>query len=244
LDYVVNAGWRLGLLTFSTVLAIVTTLMLGRWQLSRADQKEAIVSFMERQGGLPPLVGPAVFSLPDPSALLQRRVLLQGEWLGEKTIFLDNRPMAGRPGLYVVTPMRLEHSQAIVLVQRGWVPRNFMDRMQVPDIRTPGGVIAIEGRIVPPPGKLYEFAAAETGRIRQNLDLASFSAEVGLALPGWTVQQLGTESDGLLRQWPVVSTGVEKHYGYAFQWFALSALIAILYVWFQIVRRFIIPRRA
>ena len=152
--------------------------------------------------------------------------------------------MMGRPGLYVVTPMRLEHSQAVVLVQRGWVPRNFMDRMQVPDIRTPVGVVAIEGRIVPPPGKLYEFPGTETGRIRQNLELASFSAEVGLALPGWTVQQLGAESDGLLKQWPAASTGVEKHYGYAFQWFALSALIAILYVWFQIVRRFIIPRRA
>lgn len=239
-----NAGWRLGLLTFSTVLAIVATLMLGRWQLSRADQKEAIQSSMERQGELPPLAGQTVLSSPDPSALLQRRVFLQGEWLGDKTIFLDNRPMMGRPGLYVLTPMRLENSQAVVLVQRGWVPRNFMDRMQVPEIRTPRGVVAVEGRIVPPPGKLYEFAATETGRIRQNLNLASFSAEVGLALPGWTVQQLGTESDGLLRQWPVVSTGVEKHYGYAFQWFALSALIAILYVWFQIVRRFIIPRRA
>ena len=234
----------MGLLTFSTVLAIVATLMLGRWQLSRADQKEAIQSSMERQGELPPLAGQTVLSSPDPSALLQRRVFLQAEWLGDKTIFLDNRPMMGRPGLYVLTPMRLENSQAVVLVQRGWVPRNFMDRMQVPEIRTPRGVVAVEGRIVPPPGKLYEFAATETGRIRQNLNLASFSAEVGLALPGWTVQQLGTESDGLLRQWPVVSTGVEKHYGYAFQWFALSALIAILYVWFQIVRRFIIPRRA
>ena len=239
-----NAGWRFGLLTISTVLAIIATLMLGRWQLSRADQKEAIQSSMERQGELLPLVGQEVLLSPDPSALLQRRVLLQGEWLVDKTVFLDNRPMMGRTGLYVVTPMRLEHSQAVVLVQRGWVPRNFMDRMQVPDIRTPVGVVAIEGRIVPPPGKLYEFPGTETGRIRQNLELASFSAEVGLALPGWTVQQLGAESDGLLKQWPAASTGVEKHYGYAFQWFALSALIAILYVWFQIVRRFIIPRRA
>ena len=232
-----NAGWRLGLLTFSTVLAIVATLMLGRWQLSRADQKEAIQSSMERQGELPPLAGQTVLSSPDPSALLQRRVFLQGEWLGAKTIFLDNRPMMGRPGLYVLTPMRLENSQAVVLVQRGWVPRNFMDRMQVPEIRTPRGVVAVEGRIVPPPGKLYEFAATETGRIRQNLNLASFSAEVGLALPGWTVQQLGTESDGLLRQWPVVSTGVEKHYGYAFQWFALCALLIGLYIWFQWIKK-------
>jgi surfeit locus 1 family protein len=40
----------------------------------------------------------------------------------------------------------------------------------------------------------------------------------------------------LLREWPQAATGVEKHYGYAFQWFGLALLIALLYVWFQIVR--------
>ena len=43
----------------------------------------------------------------------------------------------------------------------------------------------------------------------------------------------------VLRQWPRPAADVHKHYGYAFQWFGLCALIAILYVWFQ----FIQPRR-
>jgi surfeit locus 1 family protein len=47
-----------------------------------------------------------------------------------------------------------------------------------------------------------------------------------------SVQQLGAPSEGLLREWPVIASGVDKHYGYAFQWFALSALIAGLFVWF------------
>ena len=52
-------------------------------------------------------------------------------------------------------------------------------------------------------------------------------------------QQTGVPSEGLLREWPEAASGAPKHYGYAFQWWALSALIAILYVWFQ----FIAPRR-
>jgi len=32
---------------------------------------------------------------------------------------------------------------------------------------------------------------------------------------------------------------VSKHHGYAFQWFALCALVALLYLWFQIL----VPRR-
>ena len=54
---------------------------------------------------------------------------------------------------------------------------------------------------------------------------------------------VGDASEGLQRDWPVVGTGVDKHYGYAFQWFGLCGLMALLYVWFQIVRRFIRPRR-
>ncbi|MEK9803755.1 MAG: SURF1 family protein, partial [Curvibacter sp.] len=50
-------------------------------------------------------------------------------------------------------------------------------------------------------------------------------------------QQTGAAADGLLRDWPQINTGVDKHYGYAFQWFGLCALMAILYVWFQIVPR-------
>ena len=45
--------------------------------------------------------------------------------------------------------------------------------------------------------------------------------------------------DGLLRQWPRPALDVHKHYGYAFQWFALCALMTGLYVWFQLV----LPRR-
>ena len=135
----------------------------------------------------------------------------------------------------------------VVLVQRGWVPRNFQQRTQLPAIETPGGTIEIRGRVALPPSKLFEFAGAPpvqgSSRIRQNLDLPTFRAETGLPLADATVLQTGEPSEGLQRDWPAVNTGVEKNYGYAFQWFGLSSLIAILYVWFQFVRRFIHARR-
>ncbi|MCY7369684.1 MAG: hypothetical protein LH479_02135, partial [Polaromonas sp.] len=37
-----------------------------------------------------------------------------------------------------------------------------------------------------------------------------------------------------LRDWPAPNVGVEKHYGYAFQWFGLCALTVVLYGWFQV----------
>ena len=191
---------------------------------------------MATQATLPPLSGAQVLALIRPQDALYRRVQLRGRWLSQHTLFLDNRQMDARQGLYVLTPLALDDSAAVLLVQRGWVARNFLERSSLPDIQTPVGVTSIEGRMAPPPGKLYELGAASTGLIRQNLDIADYARETGLALMPVTVQQTDATGDGLQRSWPRISAGVEKHYGYAFQWFGLSALIAVLYVWFQIVR--------
>nr|MDP2191383.1 SURF1 family protein [Rhodoferax sp.] len=239
-----NARWKFWLITGVALLALAVTLALGRWQLSRATQKEALQARIDAQATLPKLDGQALAARADPALDLHRGVILRGRWIAQQTVFLDNRQMNSKPGLYVVTPMKLEGSAAVVLVQRGWIARNFVDRTNLPPLQTPTGVLEIEGRIAPPPAKLYELGGPDTGRIRQNLDIARFSAELGLPLLAVSVQQTGVASEGLLREWPLAGSGVDKHYGYALQWFGLSALIAILYVWFQIVRRFITPRRA
>mgnify|MGYP000894222214 CR=1 FL=1 len=69
---------------------------------------------------------------------------------------------------------------------------------------------------------------ARSGRI------STWSA-TGLALPALAALQTGAASEGLLRDWPQPASGADKNYGYAFQWWALAALIAILYVWFQLI---------
>ena len=143
--------------------------------------------------------------------------------------------MSGKSGFVVLTPLVLEGSAGVVLVQRGWVPRNFADRTRLPEVVTPQGVVAVSGRIAPPPSKLYEFKGIESGRIRQNIDVSAFARETTLPLMGVSLLQTGAASDGLLREWAAPNVGVDKHYGYAFQWFGLSALVVFLYLWFQLV---------
>jgi surfeit locus 1 family protein len=156
---------------------------------------------------------------------------------------LDNRQMNGKPGFFVMTPLKMEGIDRVLLVQRGWVPRNFSERSALPQVDSPAGLVTVQGRIAPPPARLYEFAGAPAGPIRQNLDLVQFAAELHRPLLDVTVVQIGGPSEGLLRQWSEPATGVEKHQGYAFQWFGLAGLITILYVWFQIVRRFLLRSR-
>lgn len=228
------------LIALAAAAGIAVTVSLGFWQWGRAQQKVALHEAVEAQGRNAPVTASELLARPggDP-ALLHRPVLLRGEWLGERTVFLDNRQMNGVPGFYVVTPLRLAGSQAVVLVQRGWVQRNFERRDALPPVQTPAGTVEVRGRLAPPPAKLYDFGGEEHGPIRQNLDLTRFRAETGLPLLALSVQQTGPASEGLLRQWPQAGSGAETNYGYAFQWWAIATLIAILYVWFQLV----VPRR-
>jgi cytochrome oxidase assembly protein ShyY1 len=258
---------RAGRFWFFTAVALLSfaaMVSLGRWQLSRAAQKEALQAEIEAQQNLPPVDAQAFLALADATSAMHRPVRLRGLWLTPHTVYLDNRPMHGLPGFYVLTPFALEGTEQTVLIQRGWIQRNFTDRAKLEPIETPSGLVEVTARIAPPPAHLLELgkdegaaapapaasaAAAPTtaatpesvgsSRIRLNLALEAFRAETGLPLrTDVSLQQTGPASEGLQRDWPAPALGVEKHYGYAFQWFGLAALVVLLYVWFQLIAPF------
>jgi surfeit locus 1 family protein len=230
---------RWWLLTVATWAMISLTFSLGRWQMNRAAQKIERAAAMEARAREPALDQAALLAHDDLSRALHRSVQLQGRWLAERTVYLDNRSMGGRAGFWVITPLQLPGSDRAILVQRGWIPRDFMDRQRLAPVQMPDGWVKVSGRLALAPGKLYELAADERGPIRQNLDIAGYRKETGLPLVDALLVQTGEPSEGLQRQWDPPQLGVDKHHGYAFQWFGLSALLVLLYIWFQ----WIAPRR-
>ena len=224
----------------ATLAGVALAARLGVWQLDRADQKIALQTSLEARSREPALDAASLARSPRAAeAQHHRRVGLSGRWLAERTVFLDNRQMDGKVGFFVVTPLALTPGSGVVLVQRGWVPRHFTSRTELPALATPGGIVAVDGIVAPAPSRLFEFAEAASGPIRQNLDIASFAHDTGLDLLPLSVLQLdapGAPADGLLRHWPAPAADVQKHYGYAFQWFALAAGVAFLYVWHRFIR--------
>lgn len=244
-------------------LMFALTFSLGCWQLRRAEQKQAAQDALSQRRVLPALenadwpclpVEAPVASLPT-----ERPVRLRGRWLPQHTVYLDNRPMDGQSGFLVVTPLALDPTLAcahnVLLVQRGWVPRNKHDRLRLPPIQTPTGLVTVEGRVMGQLSRVYALgkeaipplvsaSQAETPLIRQNADVAFWQARLGQALLSGAVLQvqaeLGAESDAVLRRhWPEPGMGKDKHLAYAAQWFAMAGVIAVLFVWFQVIR----PRR-
>lgn len=229
------------LIALAALLVAGSTFSLGQWQLRRAAQKEALQLAIGTRESLPLLGNQGLVTGENAAELLHRQAQLKGHWLAKHTVYLDNRPMNGKTGFVVVTPLALQGSTQVILVQRGWVPRDFTDRTRLAAVVTPGEPVMVGGRIAPPPSKLYEFKGVESGLIRQNLDIPAFAAKTGLPLLEFSLLQTDAASDdGLSRDWAAPNLGVDKHYGYAFQWFGLCGLVLLLFVWFQLV----LPLRA
>jgi surfeit locus 1 family protein len=240
-------GW---VVLIAAVLTTAVTARLGVWQLDRAQQKTNQQTSLNTRLAMPAL---GVQELARDSHVAadqhHRQVMLEGHWQARWTVYLDNRQMNARPGFFALTPLLLDDGSA-VLVQRGWWPRDQADRTRIAAPAAPQGRVQLRGRVSHWPSALFEFAAAkELGPIRQNLELNDFARETGLALRPLSVLQLdeavqpgaaaSMPADGLKRQWLMPAASVDKHHGYAAQWFALSALSIGLYAWFQIIR----PRR-
>ncbi len=237
-----------------TVLGVAATGTLATWQLHRAAFKEALTVQIQTSDQLAPigqinqLTPQSDQNASQGQALIHRRVALTGKWLNDYTVFLDNRFMAGRPGFYVVTPLLQEDGGVVVWVQRGWLPRNTQDRTRLPSVPTPNQAVQVQGRVIAGVSKAYALGqapsssapgSAGTSRIWQNLPHVDFGLKTSVASVAVLQTAPPALEDGLLRDWPQADAGVAKHYGYAFQWFALCGLIIALYVWFQILA----PRR-
>ena len=218
--------------TVAAAVVLAGTVSLGVWQLQRADEKATAQAARDAALAAPPL-RPGAAALAA-SALDGRRLELVGRFEPQRTLLLDNRTHRGVAGFHVLTPLRLDDGGAVVMVLRGWVARDLRDRARVPGFPTPEGTVRIEGLAMaelPQPIVLSRAAdAAERGSpIRQHFDLEAWRrVEAPGALPV-VVRQTSDSNDGLVRDWPQPGSGVDKHRGYAVQWFAMAFVTGVLW---------------
>jgi surfeit locus 1 family protein len=227
------------LLLLLTLLFIGITAKLGYWQLSRAQLRESIDAEQRASADKPPLNERAIRAVPAGQQALYQPLDVEGRWMEDWTVFL-NRPQNGRPGFWVMTPLDLGDG-LVLLVQRGWAPRDPVLPDKAPEIRPRPGPERVQGNWITPPSPLMELeqekpSRAKFQRVRQNLVLETYERETGLKVAA-VMRQTGDNGDGLVRDWPAIASKAPMNRGYAFQWFALSLVGALYFVWFQIYRK-------
>lgn len=215
----------------AALCAAAAGVSLGQWQTQRALEKEDIEARLVRRAELPPL--DLSSAQPDPDEIEYRRVAARGEFMQNWNVWLDNRPYQGAAGLHLLTPFRIAGGDTWVLVARGWVARDPLDRTRLPPIVTPGGEVRLEGVAVRHAGRVLQLGEApplKPGAIVQNVMIDEVAGAAGIRLLPFIVEQTGGMQDGLVRDWPRPSGGADKHRGYAFQWYALAATALLFFV--------------
>ncbi len=217
-----------------TVLLVALGISLGQWQDRRAAGKLALQAQLTQRAAEPPLALDAPARARDAQALEFRRVAVTGEFIAGWPLFLDNRPWQGRAGLYLLMPLRVAGSGAVVLVARGWLPRQA-EHDRAPTFATPAGTVRVEGVVRATMGHIMQLgtpAPLQAGAIVQNIDPADVAAASGLPVQPFFIEQTGPAQAGdpLVRDWPAPALGVEKHQGYAFQWYALAVMALLFFV--------------
>ena len=232
-------AFRFRLIPFlATVVLVAIGVSAGRWQDGRAAQKLALEARLAAGNAAAPLV---LGATPVAAADVElRRVRLQGEWVGNWPLYLDNRPHAGKPGFYLLMPLRLAGSDMHVLVARGWLPRDMADRNKLPSYATPAGPVVVEGIARLAPGHVMQLGEAPRlapGAIVQNADAAAVAAATGWKFQPLVVEQSTPDAvaaqgaaEALVRDWPAPALGADKHKAYAFQWYALAAMAGLFFV--------------
>lgn len=200
------------------------TLGLGFWQLQRADQKRALLATYESRRQSEPVSLASVLPGADH---LYVRVRVDGAPDTGHQFLLDNRMRNGRPGFEVLTPVALDGG-GWALVNRGWIAAGAT-RAQLPEIPPVPASVHWIGYLYRVPGKPLVLGRDEPAgwpQVVEQIDRAQLERRLGQTLFPDVVRL--ENSPGLDTTWTMVNLTPEQHIGYAVQWFAMAAALAIL----------------
>lgn len=202
---------------FSLAGLVALTMMLGVWQLWRAQQKQVLLDEITAQQSLPPLAWSA--GIPPAWRVLE----LKGQWLNQAEILLDQRVLDGRVGYYLITPFQLKDG-SVIMVNRGW----WSPSEQInPPIATGSPRVVVQ----PVPRFIELGDTPIQGRVFQNLDFGRFAAWAHLPMPtAYGIAKNAPMGIEALKTNPPLA--VERHLAYALSWWCMSGFGVFLWLRF------------
>lgn len=229
-------------------------LALGFWQMARAAEKIALQALADEAA----LQAPVELSMFDSAVDLPdyTRLALTGILEPDRQFLWDNRIFNGRAGFEVIVPLRLVSSDqldgaTLILVNRGWIAPG-PSREDLPSVAFPhSGELQLMGTLTRPStgfssGPAVSPDSAQWPKILQHFDYSELEQLFGEPVVPGVVQldRKALEASQTLAMLPVladnwqpVASGPERHYGYAFQWWAMFAALTVLFLLLNLTKR-------
>lgn len=233
----INSGCKKSKLlpTCIVIVLSITMIGLGIWQLKRAEYKKAILT---QQKNLQQKQPTDYSSIKESDLQKYLPIIASGEFDNQHQFLLDNKTWNGKVGYDVITPLLNNDHQAVLLVNRGWVPRE-RTREQLPELALVEGTQQIVGLLDQPgnPLQLNQKIEAQLNwpRIIQRIDISQIEKQLGYAVFPYIIQLQKPTDYTFQLHWQAVYGQPTRHIAYAIQWFAFTAILIIGY--FIVIRR-------
>lgn len=236
--------------TVGVLIVAAVCVRLGFWQLDRLAQRRALNAAIAARAEMPPL---SLERLPsDTTGIGLRRVVLTGEYLNDATVVLAGRSHGGLPGVHLFTPLQLDGSGDVILVNRGWVPSPDAATVDLSEYVQEGRV-TVNGIFLP-----FEDDGAESGIVSTipagaggATGAGAETSGAGPGSPGWRVVWHRLDGRGMVAQYPaaypslyVQAVAMDEsnvlplelpipeldegmHLSYAIQWFSFAVTFLV-----------------
>ena len=221
--------------TLAALAGCAILICLGFWQLSRHEEKQALLALAQTRVALPPVSLEGALARPD--AHLFQRVRARGVYLFDETVLVLSRRNFSE-GSIVLTPLLAEglaaqegHAAAI-LVDRGWVSAGNEEAILAQHGRSDpvdviGSLLLLPerkddtGSVSPPTGKRRRWLSLNLPAIRAQAPLPVVKAII----------KRGDAEDGDIPEgsWALPTSRV-NHLEYAWTWFLIAATLVGVYL--------------
>ena len=240
--------WLGPLVAAGVILAALVMAGLGAWQLQRLAERRAENAQLAAR-----LAEPAVNLNTQPGLRAQEYQPVQatGTFDFAQEIVLRNRAYREQPGVHVLTPLRLTGSDAVVLVDRGWLPFSAAEPAARAEFQAPAGEVTVTGLARLSQSRSMPFLPADPtltpGEARLDAWFWADLPQIETQLP-YPILSFYLEADAPAGAAPLsvlpfptheydLSDG--PHLSYALQWFGFTATLVIgsLVLWRQQKRK-------
>ncbi len=214
----------------ATLAAASLCVALGLWQIERAAYKQSVEDRFARRLA----ADYDDYVAGDETDDLQfRKLVFSGRYDAERNFLLDNQVYRGRAGYHVLTPLHLDGSDRILLVNRGWAewgPR----REPMPAIPAPAQSGGARGIVFYPSEPALDLGGArlagEWPQLISYIDIDGLQAQYSERLLPFVLWLAPEQPGHLVRDWDPVWLPAAKSRAYAVQWFSFAAIVVVLFV--------------
>ena len=228
--------------TLIFAIAFCGFVVLGFWQIDRADQKNVLNSnYTDRQQEAT-IVLDKNNVIDEKLSLLWRKVEFKGSFINKQNIILDNQIFNQIAGFNIITPFKIKGSDSLVLVNRGWHP-NLKNRETLPIINEISGERLLQGHIASFPVSGIKLGKNNIETLNsqifrfQRLDAAELNYFFSAKIMPYMIYLDPIIDKELYGNFKLPAPDSQKNYGYAFQWFAFAITLLIIFIRLSMKRK-------